>query len=32
MVIGASKPLVALKQDTYYYEFGGGFEFRMDLV
>ena len=23
MVIGASKPLVALKQDTYYYEFGG---------
>ena len=32
MVIGASKPLVALKQDTYYYEFGGGFEFRMDYV
>ena len=32
MVIGASKPLVALKQDTYYYEFGCGFEFRMDYV
>ena len=32
LVIGNSKPLVALKKDTYYYEFGGGFEFRMDYV
>ncbi len=32
LVIGNSKPLIALKKDTYYYEFGGGFEFRMDYV
>lgn len=32
MVIGASKPIVALKADTYYYEFGAGLEFRMDYV
>lgn len=31
-VIGASKPLVAIKEDTYYYEFGCGFEFRMEYV
>ncbi len=31
-VIGASKPLVAIKADTYYYEFGCGFEFRMEYV
>jgi hypothetical protein len=32
LVIGASKPLVALKENTYYYEFGAGFEFRMEYV
>jgi Outer membrane protein beta-barrel domain len=30
--IGASKPLVAIKDDTYYYEFGAGWEFRLQYV
>jgi hypothetical protein len=32
LVIGVSKPLVALKENTYYYEFGAGWEFRMEYV
>ncbi|PHX92007.1 MAG: hypothetical protein CK532_05410 [Flavobacteriales bacterium] len=32
IVIGDTKPLVALKKDTYYYEFGGGMEFRLEFV
>ncbi len=32
VVIGASKPLVALKKNTYYYEYGAGFEFQLDFV
>lgn len=32
VVIGPSKPLIAFKKDTYYYEFGAGFEFRLDFV
>jgi hypothetical protein len=32
LVIGESKPLVALKANTYYYEVGAGMEFRLDFV
>jgi len=32
LVIGESKPLIAIKKDTYYYEFGAGFEFRLEYV
>lgn len=32
IVIGNSKPLVAIKKNTYYYEFGAGWEFRLDFV
>ncbi len=32
VTIGASKPLVAFKKDTYYYEMGLGWEFRLDFV
>jgi hypothetical protein len=32
VVIGNSKPLVALKKSTFYYEYGAGFEFRLDFV
>ena len=32
LVIGDSKPLIAIKKDTYYYEFGAGFEFRLEYV
>jgi len=32
VVIGASKPLVAIKANTYYYELGAGFEFRLQYV
>lgn len=30
--IGDTKPLVAIKKNTYYYEMGAGFEFRLDFV
>lgn len=30
--IGDTKPLVAIKKNTYYYEIGAGFEFRLDFV
>lgn len=30
--IGDTKPLVAIKKNTYYYELGTGFEFRLDFV
>jgi hypothetical protein len=32
VIIGASKPLVAIKANTYYYEFGTGWEFRLQYV
>lgn len=32
VVIGPAKPLVAIKKNTYYYEFGAGIEFRLDYV
>ncbi len=32
VVIGDTKPMIALKANTYYYEFGAGFEFRLDYV
>jgi hypothetical protein len=32
LVIGESKPLIAIKANTYYYEFGAGMEFRLDFV
>lgn len=32
LVIGDTKPLIAMKKNTYYYEFGAGFEFRLDYV
>jgi hypothetical protein len=32
VVIGASKPLIALKANTFYYEVGAGLEFRLDYV
>ena len=32
LVIGDTKPIVALKANTYYYEFGAGVEFRLDYV
>ncbi|MBL7811623.1 MAG: outer membrane beta-barrel protein [Bacteroidetes bacterium] len=32
VVIGNSKPLVAVKKNTWYYEYGAGFEFRLDFV
>jgi hypothetical protein len=32
LVIGESKPLIALKANTYYYEVGAGMEFRLDFV
>ena len=32
LVIGESKPLIAMKANTYYYEFGAGMEFRLDFV
>lgn len=32
VVIGNSKPLVAFKENTYYYEVGTGWEFRLDFV
>ncbi|MFN5889961.1 MAG: outer membrane beta-barrel protein [Bacteroidota bacterium] len=30
--IGDTKPLIAIKKNTYYYEMGAGFEFRLDFV
>jgi hypothetical protein len=30
--IGDTKPLVAIKKNTFYYEMGAGFEFRLDFV
>lgn len=32
VVIGNTKPLVALKKNTYYYEYGAGWEFQLDFV
>lgn len=32
VVLGVSKPLVALKKNTYYYEYGCGWEFQLDFV
>jgi len=32
LVIGDTKPIVALRANTYYYEFGAGVEFRLDYV
>lgn len=32
VVIGASKPLIAIKANTYHYEFGAGWEFRLQYV
>lgn len=32
LVIGNQKPLVAIVKDTYYYEYGAGFEFRLEFV
>lgn len=32
VVIGPSKPLVAFKKNTFYYEYGAGWEFRLDFV
>jgi hypothetical protein len=32
VVIGIEKPLVAMKANTYYYEFGAGWEFRLEYV
>lgn len=32
LVIGNQKPLIAMVKDTYYYEYGAGFEFRLEFV
>ncbi len=32
VVIGVNKPLVALKKNTFYYEYGAGWEFQLDFV
>lgn len=32
VVIGNNKPLVALKKNTFYYEYGAGWEFQLDFV
>jgi len=32
VIIGPSKPLVAIKANTFYYEFGTGWEFRLQYV
>jgi hypothetical protein len=32
LIIGVNKPLVALKKNTFYYEYGAGWEFQLDFV